>query len=42
MQKQKRFEFSRINEGWGISFILNPQYFLLELICIQLVINFKL
>jgi hypothetical protein len=39
--EQKIFEFSKINEGWGIAFVLNPQYFMLELIWYQLVINFK-
>jgi len=41
MNKQLKYEFSRINEGWGLSFILNPQYFCLELIWFQFVINFK-
>lgn len=41
MDKQKRFEFSRINEGWGLTFILNSKYFCLELIWFQFVINFN-
>ena len=41
MQEIKTFEFNRILEGWGISFILNNEYFLLELIWFQFVINFK-
>lgn len=39
--KDQIFEFNKINEGWGISFILNPQFFCLEIIKWQLVINFK-
>lgn len=41
MEVIKTFEFNRILEGWGLSFILNNEYFLLELIWIQFVINFK-
>ena len=41
MQEIKTLEFNKILEGWGLSFILNNEYLLLELIWFQFVINFK-
>lgn len=41
MEKQKTFEFSKINKGWGLALALNSQYFMLELVWFQFVINFK-